>query len=54
MNLLKVKMHELYQIGIVLTNFLISFFAEACEVHDLILEGAVFHAFICIQCIKSG
>ena len=46
MNWLKVKMHELNQIGIVLTNFLISFFAEAYLVHDFILEGAIFHAFI--------
>ena len=39
-------MNELnaYQIGIVLMNFLISVFAEACELHDFIFKGARFQA----------
>ena len=32
--------------GIDLTNFLISFFAEANVMHSLIEDGARFHAFI--------
>ena len=32
--------------GIDLTNFLISFFAEANVMHSLIEDGAKFHAFI--------
>ena len=39
-------MHDLDQIGIVLTNFLISFFADAYVMHDLIFIGAVFQALM--------
>ena len=39
-------MPDLDQIGIVLINILISFFADAYVMHELIFIGAVFHALM--------